>query len=282
MLRSQLLAVALVVLAMFGVAGAAGGPSTAITDAALAPYRDELLRNAPALCSDLTKPPTTVPEAPAGESCEQVVQGVFAAAGPPSLPQDAVLSMRASASHLKIDGQRATGIFSLVATEPASVHGTPGVRIVSLGRFELSLEEVAGRWLVSSEARLAAIDCQPSAHRRCRPGVKSVLFTLGLPLGQTQEEEIPTPAAVRRASSRERREFAAGRTVFLQSGCLGCHKIGHVGNRGPGQNLTHIGSQLSTAQIERAIRSPRAPMPSFTRLPARKWHDLVRFLALLR
>ncbi len=249
MLRSRLLAVPLVGLALFGVASAADSPDSTITSAAVAPYRDELRRDAPALCSDLTHSPTIVPSASPGASCEQAVQSVFATTGSPSLPREVVLSLHASVHHLEIDGHRATGIFSLSAIEPTTDR-TYAARIVSLGRYQLSLEEIAGRWLVSSQARLAAVgDCQLNPHGHCQPGVKDLVFILGVPVGPTPEEVIPTPAAVRRASSRERREFAAGRTVFVQAGCLACHKIGDEGNPGPGQNLTHIGAQLSAPQI---------------------------------
>lgn len=282
MLRSRLLAVPFAGLALFGVASAALSPDAAITSAAVAPYRDELLRDAPALCSDLTRSPTIVPNASPGASCEQAVQSVFAATASPSLPREVVLSLHASARHLESDGHHAKGIFSLSAIEP-STDGTSAPMTVSLGKYQLSLEEVAGRWLVSSPARLAAVDdCQLNTHGHCRPGVKDLVFILGVPLGPTPEEAIPTPAAVRRASSRERREFATGRTTFVQTGCLACHKIGDKGNPGPGQNLTHIGARFSTPQIEHAILSPRAPMPSFKNLPAKKLHDLVRFLSLMR
>jgi hypothetical protein len=149
--------------------------SVAITSAALAPYRDELLRDAPALCSDLTRPPTIVPSVSQGAVWEQAVQSVFAAASP-SLPNDMALSLRAAASHLTVDGHDATGIFSLIASEPTTEHGAPDAKIVSLGRYQLSLEEVAGRWLVSSPMRLVAVsDCQLKPHgqhpRRQGPAV---------------------------------------------------------------------------------------------------------------
>jgi hypothetical protein len=149
MLRLRLFAVPCVGLALFGVASAAESQDAVLTSAALAPYRDELLRDAPALCSDLTRPPTIVPSVSQGAVWEQAVQSVFAAASP-SLPNDMALSLRATASHLTVDGHDATGIFSLIASEPTTEHGAPDAKIVSLGRYQLSLEEVAGRWLVSS------------------------------------------------------------------------------------------------------------------------------------
>ncbi|MFI5004533.1 MAG: c-type cytochrome [Solirubrobacterales bacterium] len=285
MLSVRLLAVPLAGLALFGLAGAPSGPDAAITSAAVAPYRDELLRDAPALCSDLTPPVAArvVPGASPGASCEQAVQQIFAATAPPRPPRDVVLSLRASASPLKISGRHTTGTFSLTANETIKRHGTTTVVIHALGTFRLSLEEVAGRWLVSSQARLAAVpDCQLHPPGHCHPDVKDPLFTLGEPVGFTPKESIPIPAAVRQAGRHEEREFKAGRTVFAESGCLACHKIGDIGNPGPGQNLTHVGARLSSRELEEVLVSPRAPMPSFKHLPANKLRDLIRFLSLLR
>jgi mono/diheme cytochrome c family protein len=283
MMSFRLLAVPLVGLALLGAAGGANSPDAAITTAAVAPYRDELARDAPALCSDLTRPPVIVPSPSPGASCEEAVEGIFAGAAAPTLPADVVASLEASASHLEVDGKRATGIFSLTALEPGTEHGIPGTAIVALGSYRLSLEEVAGRWLVSSPARLAAIgDCQLKAPGHCQTTVKDLLFMLGDPVTRTFAEELPIPPAVKRAGRRERREFAAGATTLAQSGCLACHRIGAEGNHGPGQNLTHVGARLSSRQIEHALLSPRAPMPSFKNLPGKKLHLIVRFLSLLR
>ena len=283
MLSSRLLTAPLAGLALFGVGGAAGSPDAAISNAALAPYRDVLLKDARALCSDLIRPPVIASSTPEGESCEQTVQGVFAVTAPSSVPRDVVPSLRATVSHLDIDGTRATGVFSFTAIERkrSTDRRIAAFGILALGNYRLSLEEVAGRWLVSSQARLGAVgDCQVRPQSRCRPGVEDLLFTLGAPVERT--EALPTPPSVRRAGSRERGEFAAGGKVLVQSGCLACHKIGDAGNAGPGQNLTQIGAQLSSQQIEHALFSPREPMPSFKHLPAEKLHDLVRFLSLLR
>jgi hypothetical protein len=284
MLRARLLAVPLTGLALLGFAGAPSVPDAAIRSAAVAPYRDELLRDAPALCSDLTPPVAAmlVPGAPPGASCEQAVQQIFAAAALPRLPRDVVLSLQANAGDLKISGRHATGTFSLTANETTKRHGSTTVVIHPLGTFRLSLEEVTGRWLVSSKARLlAAPDCQlhPTG---CHLDVKDLIFTLGEPGGFSPEESIPIPAAVHQAGRREEREFKAGRTVLAETGCLACHKIGEIGNPGPGQNLTHIGARLSSREIKEALISPRAPMPSFKHMPANKLRDLTRFLSLLR
>jgi hypothetical protein len=284
--RARLLAVPLAGLALLGGGGTAHAPTAAITAAALAPYRDELLRDAPALCSDLTPSAAAriVPATPPGEGCEQAVQRVFAATAAPRLPRAAVLALRASASHLQIDGDRATGVFSL--TSEVTGHERPGivsVGIVALGNYRLDLEELAGRWVVSSPARLVAVeDCALEPPGRCRAGVEDALFSLGEPVGTFVGESLPTPAAVRHAGRREQAEFAAGRTAFARSGCLACHRLGDEGNRGPGQNLTHVGARLSSRQIEQVVLSPRAPMPAFKYLPHKQLRDLIRFLSLLR
>ena len=284
--RARLLAVPLAGLALLGGGGTAHAPTAAITAAALAPYRDELLRDAPALCSDLT--PTNaariVPAAPPGEDCEQAVQRVFAAAAAPRLTRAEVLSLRADASHLQIDGDRATGVFSLTTEVIGHKrHGIVAVGVVPLGNYRLDLEQLAGRWLVSSPARLVAVeDCKLEPPGRCRAGVEDGLFSLGEPVGTFVGESLPTPTAVRHAGRREQAEFVAGRTVFARSGCLACHRLGDEGNRGPGQNLTHVGARLSPRQIEQVVLSPRAPMPAFKYLPHKQLRDLIRFLSLLR
>ena len=63
---------------------------------------------------------------------------------------------------------------------------------------------------------------------------------------------------------------------------VACHRIGDYGNARPGPNLTHVGSTLSTPQLEHAIIDPRAPMPSFSHLPTAKFKAVVEFLSLLR
>jgi mono/diheme cytochrome c family protein len=68
----------------------------------------------------------------------------------------------------------------------------------------------------------------------------------------------------------------------VQSGCAACHRLRDFGNTGPGSNLTHVGSTLSTPQLERTLVDPRASMPSFSDLPAAKFKAVVEFLSLLR
>ena len=74
----------------------------------------------------------------------------------------------------------------------------------------------------------------------------------------------------------------AGQTVANQSGCGACHKFGEAGNATLGPDLTHIGSKLPAAAIERTLRNPTAPMPSYADLPPKKFDALVEYLAALR
>jgi menaquinol-cytochrome c reductase cytochrome b/c subunit len=101
-------------------------------------------------------------------------------------------------------------------------------------------------------------------------------------VGRPTELTVEAPPAAVRAGGERLAEFKIGRTVAAQSGCLACHRIGDAGNSGPGPDLTHVGSLLTSAGITRAILNPTAPMPSFSRTPAAKLHALVIFLSLLR
>lgn len=276
-----LLTIPLVGLASLGAAHATGGQRRAIEQAAAAPFRDEIARDPHALCADLTPAAATAivpPSAAPGSTCETAAQGVFAATAPVTT-SGARVNVIAHATQLTIHGSRAKGVFALT-TETGSGTRT-GLR--SAGRYRLELEQIAGRWLVSSEARLVAVpDCALSPPGRCHPGVQRLLFLLGEPVPERLTEAITIPKAVKRAGGSVLREFEAGASVVMQSGCLACHRIGSLGNRGPGPNLSRVGARLDQGQIERAIISPREPMPSFEHLPRKKLHALVRFLSLLR
>jgi hypothetical protein len=93
---------------------------------------------------------------------------------------------------------------------------------------------------------------------------------------------VPPPPTVVHAGGRTLAEFEQGRVVAAQSGCLACHRIGHIGNHGPGPNLTHIGGTLSERGIQQALIDPSAPMPSFKHLPPVKLKAVVEFLSELR
>jgi len=272
------LAVPLAGLALFGVARAESNPKTAIERAAAAPFTDEIGRHAHALCEDLTPAAeaTIVPSAPPGSSCETAVQDIFASTAPTGIPTNVIVYVRAEARQLTVNGIQASGIFALTSE---AISGST-VKLGSAGLHRLHLEQVAGRWLVSSQARLLSVpDCSLNPPGRCHPGVQRLLFVVGEILPEEAINTIPIPPAVHHAGGRVLREFETGATVATQSGCLACHKIGKLGNRGPGPNLTHIGDRLAPHQIEHALISPREPMPSFKHLPRQKLRALVRFLA---
>jgi Cytochrome C oxidase, cbb3-type, subunit III len=111
--------------------------------------------------------------------------------------------------------------------------------------------------------------------------IPNSLLTAALEIGKPVTLSIPVPSAVEQAGGEELAEFKLGSAVVAQSGCLACHRIGESGNKGPGPPLTHIGSTLTEKQIEHALISPRAPMPSFKNLPAAKLKAVVKFLSLL-
>lgn len=82
--------------------------------------------------------------------------------------------------------------------------------------------------------------------------------------------------------ARERTRFVAGSYVAAATGCLACHRIGVRGVDAPGGDLSSVGSRLPAAAIAQVLRNPSTPMPSFARLPRRRFADLVFFLAALR
>jgi mono/diheme cytochrome c family protein len=144
------------------------------------------------------------------------------------------------------------------------------------------LVRLGAQWKVASTPVLEMIRAclGHMEEHQCHNGIGNILVLDFI------EHEVPMaiqpPAAVGRAGKQKVREFNAGATVAMESGCLACHRIGDQGNKYPGPSLTHIGSRLTKTQIEEAIVSSLAPMPSFRRLPKEKFHALVRFLELLR
>jgi menaquinol-cytochrome c reductase cytochrome b/c subunit len=80
-------------------------------------------------------------------------------------------------------------------------------------------------------------------------------------------------------------KFEEGKSVASSSGCLGCHRIGHNGNAGPGPDLTRVGGQLPRQAIARTLVNPTAPMPSYSNLRERQprmFDDLVDYLSSLK
>jgi mono/diheme cytochrome c family protein len=240
-------------------------PRAAIVSAVRAPYEALSRREPAALCASFT--PTVaaqlVARAPAGSSCEAAVAEAFTRAGP-SQSQPAV-SWRASwvVTNVVVYGTRASAT----------------LRYGDEGSDFISLRELAGKWLVSSPARLVAIvGCTVTAQATpCRANARVALF-----LVSSGQALLPIPPAITHAGGQTLRKFTAGSAVYMQSGCAACHRIGSVGNTGPGPNLTHVGARLSPAALTRAIVHATAPMPSFTGLPHAKLQAIVEFLALLR
>jgi len=97
------------------------------------------------------------------------------------------------------------------------------------------------------------------------------LTYLGAHAGAPDKIDLKVPAAVQ-----------PGQVVANQSGCGACHKFGEAGNATLGPDLTHIGSKLPAQAIERTLRNPTAPMPSYADLPPKKFNALVEYLAALR
>jgi hypothetical protein len=286
MLRTWVLALPFLGLGLLGGKVAAGDPEATIGSAAAAPYRDVLKRDAAALCGDFVPVVAAqlVQGATPGTSCEAAVRQVFAETAPNEEPPNGGVSVEPVVKHLELAGQHATVKVVFKTTKTTRHSGNVTVQIGESRTLTLDLEEVGGRWLVSSQTKLATIvDCRRVAPRHCTAGAKVVVFFLGEPEAAGPVERlVPVPPAVQRAGAREKSEFEAGMKVAAQTGCAACHRFGKNGNAGPGTNLTHIGAKLSERQLEHVIRDPRAPMPSFRNLPAEKFRALVRFLTLLR
>lgn len=91
--------------------------------------------------------------------------------------------------------------------------------------------------------------------------------------------QIAPPSSL---SAHARAEYDAGRGEVGRSGCPACHQIGGQGNHGPGGDVTHIGTILSSRALGSALVNSSAPMPSFKSLPARSRRTIVAFLRQLR
>jgi hypothetical protein len=284
MLNTRALIVPFLGLSLLAGKATAGAPEAAIARAAVAPFQDALRRDAVALCGDLA--PAAASElvpgvAPAG-GCAAAVSGEFALTAANEPPADAGFSLKPTVRDLEVAGQRATLELSFIFETVTEKPGISTIAIHHAGPIKLDLEEVGGAWLVSSRAKLSTVPgCLLPKPRQCRPGARVLLFFVGELEPVEPGEGLPNPVLRERDGARQR-EVEAGRAVVAQSGCLACHRIGDTGNHGPGPNLTHIGSKLSEREIARALVNARAPMPSFSHLPARKLRDAVRFLAALR
>jgi mono/diheme cytochrome c family protein len=270
--------IALPILATIAIGASApsgSGTRAAVARAVLAPFEAIVRRDSGALCADFTPSASAglVPDAPAGSTCESAVGELFASTTPEEPP---LATLSVSNVHSQGDHAWASLMFS-------RVYGTPNEASTGLETASVTLERIAGRWLFSTRARLRSVaGCgNPFRTSQCPPGARVLIFVLVSPMTAGPLLSL-VPAAVKRAGGEELRAFEAGRTVYAQTGCAACHRIGDVGNAGPGPNLTHVGSTLSRSGIEKAILDASKPMPSFRRLPPAKLKAIVRFLSLLR
>jgi mono/diheme cytochrome c family protein len=282
---ARLIALPLVGLGLLASAGGSAQRS-AIVNSAIAPI-DAILERSPAkLCASFVPVAAEklVPAAGTGETCEAAAANVFRAVAATSSQVTVIGYVKPTVEALDVSGSRASitvsGVYEVRprAGAPRSrASATVKVGLEAVGPLRIELEERSGVWQVSSAARLAAV-CPRTA---CAEGSSELLFSYGEPR-PAPVKLVSMPAGVRRAGGAEQRAFEEGMRVTLQSGCLACHRIGTMGNRGPGQNLTHVGADLTESEIARALADPRKPMPSFRKLPAQKFRAVVRFLSLLR
>jgi hypothetical protein len=268
-----LCAVAVRCTASVAVYGAASSPTSvtekAIVQAARAPFVAYFDRDARALCSDFTQATATTLARgqPGGKSCLKRVSKAFALGEPLGEARSRSLLAATKAIRVTRHGDRASVMFTF----------TDGKRA---GKFTLRLLRQDARWRVATRPLLELVTCTFRLDGAiCQS--KSRVVVLAFMTELTASSPF-IPPAIRHTGGRVLREFKAGATVATESGCLACHRIGEDGNRGPGQDLTHIGARLDEAQIKRAILDASEPMPSFKNLPKEKFHALVRFLHLLR
>ncbi len=116
----------------------------------------------------------------------------------------------------------------------------------------------------------------------CVIGAMFFLSYLGAEAEPPSRVEIEPPASIMTASSEDQEQWERGRRLVAQSGCGGCHKIGHNGNDGPGPQLTAIGDRLKEGAIRETLINPTLPMPSFSKLGPQKLEDMAYFLATLK
>ena len=72
---------------------------------------------------------------------------------------------------------------------------------------------------------------------------------------------------------------APGAQVVVHSGCTSCHRIGEIGNPGPGKELTHIGSRRSRERLRRTLGHPPGGMPAYDTLPRAQLDALLDYLS---
>lgn len=166
-------------------------------------------------------------------------------------------------------------------TYPATTRPVPGATLflcalpASACKYRaLAVTGPQGATLVGGSQSTVSIT--GSFTRSCRTG--KLLQTPQQSAGPATLEIAPP----RRLPAPPRAGFLAGRSEVERIGCLACHQIGDQGNDGPGPDLTHIGSILSSRALSSVLVNPTAPMPSFESLPAASRSAIVDFLRQLR
>jgi mono/diheme cytochrome c family protein len=280
MSRFRLTALPLVGLGLLTSASGGRVQQQAIARAAVAPIDAVLERDAARLCADFVASVAEklVRTSASGESCEAAAASVLQATASSEVRTMKVVEYaKPKVERLEVSGPRATVTLSGFYVLSTGGREIGEVRIIAFGPLRIQLEEAVGVWRVSSAATMAAVCLQAD----CQPGSSQLAFSYGEPR-PAPLKFVLVPVAVRRAGGAEEREFKEGRRVTAQAGCLACHRIGDAGNPRPGVNLTHIGAELSEAELASALVDSRQPMPSFRNLPAAKLHAVVKFLSLLR
>jgi hypothetical protein len=266
--------VGLLSVAGFVMAAAfAGAGKDQVIRAVRAPYIAFFLRDPGALCADFTPTAANHLVSSRGHGgCVLKVAAAFRTAAPYEQKRPPFALGTVSVTDIVANGDR------------AGVTVRFGKR--SNVSYRFALQRVHQRWLIAPPAIVTLLKgCYIHAHftQGCSGGAHVVLLTIGVPQLQTKGAlSITPPPAVSHAGGRELQEFEIGSKIAVDSGCLACHKIYERGNRGPGPDLTHIGSKLSEEQIDHAVVDTTAPMPSFKNLPQAKLEALVKFLSLLK
>ena len=208
-----------------------------------------------------------VPEAPANSTCPEAVAEVFAQTASYEPPFPLPLPVGCRVPRIALHPDHASAVLSFGKQGSAS----------------FALRRISARWRIATRARLVTVaGCHGEfGAKDCPPGARVLIAIIGL-VNPQAPTPVPVPESVKRVGGAELKEFKKGRTVYAQSGCDACHRIGSRGNPGPGPSLAHVGSKLSMRRIEHALVDPSEPMPSFKNLPPTKFHALVRFLSLLR
>jgi mono/diheme cytochrome c family protein len=182
-----------------------------------------------------------------------------------------------STTKLEVNNVKVDGPYAVVSL----VYLGGGQRRLSL----IKMEYVGGVWRVATRAVVGVTGGCPGgpSQRRCVQVLKSAVLVVGtFGLSSTRLEAGVLASVALPTSTRDRAMVKYGSKVFVESGCLACHRIGLAGSAAPGPQLTTVGLRLSEGQIAKSIIEASAPMPSFSNIGKKKLAALVMFLSRLR